>query len=83
MDKGLRSDAISDWLLELHSLEYMNAYISYELHLERQHAFTPGMTRAMFSKFDDRERYIRAVPSGPYLAQTYKKELEDIQPHFD
>jgi hypothetical protein len=32
----------------------------------------------MFSKFDDREKYNGAVPSGPYLAQTYKKELEDI-----
>jgi hypothetical protein len=40
MDKGLGSDGISDWLLELHSLKYTNAYISYKLHLERQRAFT-------------------------------------------
>ena len=83
MDRGLRSDGISDWLLELHSLEYTNANISYELRLERQRVFTPGTTMPMFSKFDDREKYNGAVPSGPYLAQAYKKELEDIRPHFD
>jgi hypothetical protein len=83
MDKGLRSDGISDWLLELHSLNYMNEYISHELRLERQRAFTPGLTRPMFSKFDDREKYNGAAPSGAYLAQVYKKELEDIRPHFD
>ena len=83
MDKGLRADGISDWLLELHSLNYTNAYLSYELRLERKRAFSPGLGWPMFSKFDDRENFDGAVPSGQYLAQVYKKELEDVRPHFD
>jgi hypothetical protein len=37
----------------------------------------------MFLKVDDREKYNGAVPSGAYLAQVYKKEVEDIRPHLD
>jgi hypothetical protein len=64
MDKGLRTDGISDWLLELHSLNYMKEHISHELRLERQCALIPGMTQPMFSKFDNQEKYNGTVPSG-------------------
>lgn len=84
MDKGLRRDGISDWLLQLHSLNnYINEHILHELRLERQRALILGTTRPMFSKFDDWKKYNGAVHSGKFLAQVYKKEVEDIRPHMD
>ena len=82
-DKGLRPEGIASLLLELHALKYTDDVISYELRLERELAFLPEATRPMFSKFDDRNLYNGAVPSGSYLSEVYKSQHEKIRPQLD
>jgi hypothetical protein len=86
LDKGIRSEAIADWILELHSLQYTSGYISYKLRLEKQLAMPfSNNTEAptLFSKFDDRKQYNGAIPSSSYLTQMYKSEHESIWPHLN
>jgi hypothetical protein len=84
LDKGMRADGIADWILELHSLQYTLDYLSYELRLEKDLAFSnPAEEAPMFSKFDDRKQYNGAVPSSAYLTQMYKREHETIRPHLN
>jgi len=83
LDKGIRPETISDWLLELHALKYTSDHIAYELLLEKKKAFHPDMNAPMFSKFDDKMKYNGGVPTGSYLSKVYKQEHERIRPQLD
>jgi hypothetical protein len=67
MDKGLRPEPISDWLLEMHSVKYMRDVFAGELVLERKRNFQHDFSKPMFSDFDDKKLYNGRVPTGAYI----------------
>eukprot|EP00978_Attheya_sp_CCMP212_P037953 scaffold183316_cov56-Attheya_sp.AAC.3 len=74
-DKGVRSEALSDILLELHSKAYTKSYFRREKLIERDTALDPGSLspqKGLFSEFSDKEKYDGVVPTGKYLRHVYK-----------
>ena len=83
VNKSAYPEAISEWLLELHSLKHITDNICYEMQLERQRRLFPHLEMPMFSKFDDKCHYSGAVPSASYLASVLKLENQQIRPFLD
>ena len=83
LDKGLRPEGVSEWLLELHSLKFADDYSVHEVSLERDRTLRPNLQKPMFSKFDDQTQYDGRVPSGSYITSVHKTECERIRPGLD
>ena len=82
-DKGVRPDAISDILLELHTKAYFRAYEKREhLLAEKIQGLHAQGDFPMFSTFHDRTKYAGAVPTGRYLSTVYKQYARSIAHHL-
>jgi hypothetical protein len=83
MDKGVRPDALSSTLLELHTKRYFIEQLQYEASLYRDkvkgvNALNRGPPAPRFSSFGNIGGYAGAVPTGSYLAVVYKEYAETI-----
>ena len=81
-DKGLRPEAFSRTLLELHTKRYTKAYIQREHLLARDRRLDSRLPAAMFSSFADKKGYAGLVPTGNYLAHVYKLYGDTIEEHL-
>lgn len=83
LDHGMRPEAISNLLLELHSLKYTDEYQRREQQLRRKKSLLPHVEAKMFSSFDEMNGYAGKVPTGRYLTGVYKKYQASIKDHLD
>ena len=81
-DKGLRPEALSATLLELHTKAYTKAYEKREHRLKRDRRLQPDLAAEMFSEFGDAAKYAGLVPSGRYLSTVYKQYEASIADHL-
>ena len=81
-DKGLRPEAISSTLLELHAKRYTKAYLKREHTLARDRRLNPQLAAEMYSAFGDKAKYAGLVPTGQYLARVYKLYGDSIADHL-
>ena len=58
LNKGLRPDALSATMLELHTKKYTREYVKRELLLERDRRFNSQLKAEMFSSFGDKTGYV-------------------------
>ena len=77
-DKGVRPEALSNVLLELHSKQYTTYFIEREQALQKSRTGmgaggNAAINNEMFSEFSDKAKYDGTVPTGRYLTQMYKK----------
>ena len=78
-DKGVRPEALSNILLELHSKQYTTYFIEREQALQKSRTGmgaggNAAINNEMFSEFSDKAKYDGTVPTaGRYLTQMYKK----------
>ena len=71
-DKGMRPEAFSMLLLELHSKKYHSDYIKREHSLERLRLLGADISeKKLFSHFGDKMQYDSLVPRGKYLLSVY------------
>ena len=82
-DKGLRPEALSATLLELHAKEYTIQYERREHRLKRDRRAHPDLNADMFSEFGDPSKYAGLAPSGRYLSAVYKRYEESIADHLN
>ena len=82
-DKGLRPEALSATLLELHTKAYTKAYEKREHLLKRDRRLQPALTAEMFSEFGDATKYAGLIPTGHYLSTVYKRFEDSISEHLD
>jgi hypothetical protein len=87
MDKGVRPDALSSTLLELHTKRYWTEHLQYEASVERDkvkgvNALNLGPPAPRFSSFGDSAGYAGAVPTGNYLAVMYKEYAMTIETYL-
>ena len=84
-NKGLRPDALSHILLELHTKEYTDKFIEREFLIKRDSRLlsTVAKERGQFSSFGDKDKYAGLVPTGEYLADVYLKYGDSIKVHLD
>lgn len=86
-NKGVRPEAFSDLLLELHTKQYTHDYIRREQLLAKQRASIVASMNAsssapqMFSAFSD--KYDGRVPTGKYIMSVYKAHAASISDHLD
>jgi hypothetical protein len=71
INKGVRLEAISDMLLELHSKKYTKSHIRYEE--DNHHLNQYGGGYPEYSEFDNEHGYHGKVPTANYLQSVYKK----------
>lgn len=82
-DKGVRPEALSATLLELHAKAYTMQYEKREHCLKRDRRVQPDLAADMFSEFGDITKYAGRVASGRYLTTVYKKYEDSISDHLD
>ena len=82
-DKGVRPEAVSATLLEMHSKAHTKAYLKREQLLERDRRLNPQLSAEMFSTFGDKSKYAGLVPTGRYLSTVYKLYAASISNHLD
>lgn len=80
INHGIRPDAISSLLLELHSKEYQRSFIRYEEDNSYRCRF--GGSYDEYSEFDDVFGYNDKVPRGSYLQSVYIKFHHTIRRHL-
>ncbi|KAK3271924.1 hypothetical protein CYMTET_19751 [Cymbomonas tetramitiformis] len=81
-DKGLRPEALSSTLLELHSKRYTRDFIRREQDLSRKRQLQPQLVADQFSSFSDPSKYGGLVPSGKYLQFVYKRYSATISDYL-
>ena len=83
-DSGVRPEAFSDILLELHSKEYLRNWKAYEHEVERYFLLNSGRDdeTVMYSLFSDKTKYDGRVPTGKYLSRVYKLYHRSIKQHL-
>jgi len=81
-DKGLRPEALSDTLLELHSKRYHQEYRKRELKIVKMSTLS-GKKGVLFSDFTDKRRYNGRCPTGQYLQMVYKTYHSAIKDFLD
>jgi len=81
-DKGLRPEALSDTLLELHSKRYHQEYRKRELKIVKMSTLS-GKKGVLFSDFTDKRRYNGRCPTGRYLQMVYKTYHSAIKDFLD
>jgi hypothetical protein len=81
INKGVRPQAISDMLLELHSKKYTSSHIRYEQ--DNQHLRQYGRGYAEYSEFDNEYGYRGKVPTGGYLQSVYIKYHRTIRTQLE
>ena len=67
-DKGVRPEALSKTMLELHAKAYTRAYLRREHDLARDRRLRPNLPKETFSDFADKSKYAGRVPTGNYLS---------------
>ena len=84
-DKGVRPEALSNILLELHSKKYADDYIAREQRLQqsRLNGNVISAEVGLYSDFSDKKKYDGSVPTGRYLAQVHLKQHKKIERHMD
>ena len=87
LDHGVRSNAFSRKILELHSKDYTRAWLAYERDIadDRQAAERMGVhfvSKQMFSEFDDEDKWNGKVPTGAYFSSALRQYSESIKDHF-
>lgn len=80
INKGMRPQAISNLLLELHSKEYTRCHIRYEE--DNGHKSRLGVGFAEYSQFDDDFAYRGKVPTRNYVKSVYIKRHRTIRRHL-
>ena len=80
-DNHVRPKTFSDAMLEMHTKEHTRWHLRYERDILRD-KFKSAKNYAMFSTFDDDDKYRGKVPSGQYLAHAYKKFQASIRCHL-
>jgi hypothetical protein len=63
-EKGVRPEALSKIMLELHTKRYTKAYIKREYNLSHHRLLQPDYDPGMYSTFGDKKRYGGLVPTG-------------------
>eukprot|EP00956_Cyclotella_meneghiniana_P022745 scaffold43394_cov22-Cyclotella_meneghiniana.AAC.1 len=84
-DKGMRPEAFSNMVLELHAKEHTRAWLRYEREYAHERSAILGVEQYWdeFSSFDNDEEWNGTVPTGKYFASTYKKYSALLRPHLD
>lgn len=87
-DKGVRPEAMSSLLLEMHSKTYFRALNQREFAIRRRRVEAGGLGLAgdaplLFSAFGDRAGYAGVVPTGRYLQHVYILYHESIRPFLE
>jgi hypothetical protein len=83
-NKGLRPEAMSELMLELHSKKYFKDYIHREQVIKQSRGtigFQPHANE-LFSTFGDKSKYAGCVPTGKYLSDVYKLFSASIREHL-
>jgi hypothetical protein len=89
-DKGVRPEAFSSTLLELHAKRYWQLHLLHEERYAREKA-QPSISLSLnaraapppFSTFGDKAGYAGAVPTGGYLAAVYMDYGASIAAYLD
>ncbi|KAL7493375.1 hypothetical protein ACHAWT_002406, partial [Skeletonema menzelii] len=84
INKGIRPEAFSELLLELHTKEWTRRYIKYERDVARKERLIPGSakTASIFSDFSDKDFYDGRVPTPKYIKHVYNLFHDTISDHL-
>ena len=82
--KGIRPEAFSELLLELHTKEWTRRHIQYERDVAKKERLFPGfaLTAPLFSEFSDRHFYNGGVPSPKYIKHVFLLYQDTISDHM-
>jgi hypothetical protein len=81
-NKGVRPEAFSDMLLELHSKRYFKDYLEREYLMKRSDSTLTPRLKTLFSTFGDKSKYAGCVPTGKYIADVYKLHAPTVADQF-
>jgi hypothetical protein len=86
-DKGVRPEAFSDTILELHAKEHTRAWLRYEREFmleKRKNALDKDWAAwPEFSSMYDPDLWNDHTPTGTYLAKAYKRSNQEMRLHLD
>ena len=82
--KGVRPEAFSDAILELHTKRYTNEHIQRENDIAAPATLnSKPKPKGEFSTFGDKTGYNGSVPSGRYFADVFKLVMAELKSHLD
>lgn len=85
-DKGMRPEAFSEMVLELHTKNFFRCWLQYEREYmmeKKKSAFGGLQDWPEFSSFDNPSQWNDRVPTGAYFAKALKRFHSTLRSHFD